>query len=685
MKRAGKIGNVAIGIAASAFVAFSAGGVSVAALVSAEGIATAQAATTPTTAPTAPTTTAPTAQTPTTPTTAPTAPTTKPPKTKPPKTKPPKKTPKAKPPKTTTKPPKTTTKPPKTTTTTIPTVNTKQNWVSVAQTVLASTTTTGKISGKPVVFTQLVANGSEPATVKVPMSESGLRNLLGLAKPPIVDGKAVWNLDLNGSTTERTISHFSSTSLPLKVSARYWLNGKAMSASDIVGKSGTLRVKYTVQNVTSEATKVTFKSVFGNETSLTPHVPIPIAAVVAVTFPSSFTNLNTPGGSSYGYGNGTTSTSWTLFTFKPLGDLTQSVSYAAQVTNASVPSATVEAEVIPPQDLNTLPTISEPGASTIPTVTVGVHLASLQSQIQAQLKKISAAASKLLAEFQAVAVPAAVQVSNGAATTSTDLAKIATDATQLSTSAGTVSGDLSQRATEAANFAAGVATAQQNLTNLPVAFCAALSNERLNAACVSTLQALPLYQAVQSGLSTLATVAADLSTGFTKATTDTQTLQNTLATTVTNDLTTASSDASSFSQQALALSNTLAEATVAPSKQGKTIQPKQISGGAQLDAAVAQLDAAITQAGTSVDAHYATLDALDTRAFENQLVTGDAEGATTQVGVVIMSVSGADQTTRDIHNGIIIGVTALTVGATIGLGLYRIRKGWASSLAPTKK
>ena len=65
------------------------------------------------------------------------------------------------------------------------------NWVGVAQLVLVSTRADGQVSGKPVVFTQLAANGSGPVTVKVPMSASGFRNLTGLTTPPITNGKAV--------------------------------------------------------------------------------------------------------------------------------------------------------------------------------------------------------------------------------------------------------------------------------------------------------------------------------------------------------------------------------------------------------------------------------------------------------------------------------------------------------------
>jgi hypothetical protein len=160
-------------------------------------------------------------------------------------------------------------------------------------------------------------------------------------------------------------------------------------------------------------------------------------------------------------------------------------------------------------------------------------------------------------------------------------------------------------------------------------------------------------------------------------------LQNQLATTVANDLTKGSTDANNFSQQALALANSIAAVTPKPAKQStQTIQTKQIGGGAELDAAVNQLDAAITNAGTVVDTNYAGLTALDVRSRDSQLPGGNATGATEQAGIVIYSIGGADSAGHAIHVAVLIGALAATLGATVGLAVYRIRKGWPSSMAP---
>ncbi|MGO8886923.1 MAG: hypothetical protein ACLQI7_25175, partial [Streptosporangiaceae bacterium] len=349
------------------------------------------------------------------------------------------------------------------------------NWVGVAQTVLASTGTDGKVSGTPSVYTQLAANGNGPVTVKVPMSASGFRNLSGLGTPPIKDGKAVWNLHLSGQYAERTTAHFPAAQLPLQVSATYYLNGQKMSAAHIVGKSGLLQVYYSVTNITTESTPVEYKDVFGHEVKTSVLTPVPYAASLSVTTPASFTNLHAPGASANGNGNGTVGLAWTMFLFEPLGAADQTVSYQAQVTDAAVPSAMLSAQALPPGDLKPLPTIHEPGAPAVPTVTVGGRLASFQAVAQMKLQEIATKASAFLAELQKILVPAAQGVSGGAAKLAVALSTLSADAQNLSTSAGNVSARLAQHAADAASTATMIAGIQTRFAALPAAICSALS------------------------------------------------------------------------------------------------------------------------------------------------------------------------------------------------------------------
>lgn len=616
------------------------------------------------------------------------------------------------------------------------------NWVGVAQTVLASTMPDGQISGTPVVFTQLAANGSGPVTVTVPMSPAGFRNLTGLGTPPITDGKAVWKTNLSGPTNGRTIAHFPVSKLPFQVSATYELNGKKMWAKNIVGKSGHLKVTYVIKNTTTTATTVTFKNVFGVTEKRTVHVPVPMAASFSVTFPATFTNLKVPGAGVNGNGNGTVGASWTLFFFDPLGGVRQSVTYQAQVTDAVVPSATLASQAIPPASLKPLPTVGVPAAPAVPVVTVGSRLASLQTGFRMKLQQIAAKASTVLSELTAVLVHAAQDVSKGAAAVSagaaavsggfghvssgvvhvsSGVAKMATllgtlsaGASNLSTVAGDVSARLAQRAAEAAAIAGMVAHVRTRLTALPAAICSALGRIiKVPPTCESTVAATPAFMRLLSTATALQTLvlahaaglvaasgrakalqalAVSTSASLTASSTRTKALSARIAAlspriaALSPKFTALSAKAAAVATKAAQVAGTLATALTPKPRHGhgKTIHPRQLGGGARLDAAVGKLDATISQAGREVDDNYAYLAALDTRAGENLLPAGNASGATGQTGAVIYSISGADKTPKNIHFATLLGGTVLILGCTIGLGLYRIRRGQPSSLAPPK-
>ncbi len=714
------------------------------------------------------------------------------------------------------------------------------NWVGVAQTVVVSTSTTGKISGKPEVFTQLGANGTGPATLKVPMSSSGFRNLSGFGKAPITNGYAVWNLNLTGPTQQRSIAHFPTDKLPLQVSAAYELNGKQVDAKDIVGKSGELKVTYVITNTTTQSTTVTFTNVLGSKETATLKAPVPIAADFSVTFPSDFTNLKASGATANGNGNGTSSAAWTLFLFDPLGGVKQSVTYQAHVTTAVVPSATLSAAVLPPTTLPALPAIQEPGPPAVPTVTLGVHLASLQVKLQAGLAKLRAKATAALSAFKTVAVPAVQRVSNGAANVAGELPALSAAAQNLSTNAQSTSASLDQASLQAADASTRVGPAVQAGLTQAAANAADASSRltadvqsRLNRAAAGAADASTLVSDVQSGLNHAAAGAADASslgsgvesgvnqaaaeatdaasriaairtalealpapvqalpawqalhsqvvdletrltahaTGLTATAANAGVLASHLtahaaglaataakagelgarlralsgqlaqaSSAVTNVLGTrltalsgqlartsstaanvlavhltalsgllarTSSDAANvlapdahtastnliglvpkandLSNNAAATATTLANASLSPSKhQSKTIQPKQVGGGAHLDKAFGQLDAAITNAADKVDNTYAYLAALDKRAADNQLPAGNATGATAQAGAFVYSVSGANNAVHQTHLAVFIGGFFLVLGLCFGIGLYRIRRGLPSSLAPPK-
>ena len=600
-----------------------------------------------------------------------------------------------------------------TTTTSTTSTTTKKpaakTWVGVAQTVVVATTPDGTLSAKPRVFTQFSANGSGPVTLKVPMSSSGFRNLSGFRKAPIKDGYAVWNLQLNGPTHQRSVAHFPTDKLPLRVSAAYELNGKKLEAKKIVGKSGELKVTYVIENVTTKPTKVTFTNVLGAKETATVQAPVPLAAEVDVTVPPSFTNVKAPGASASGNGNGNSSATWTLFLFKPLGGVKQAVTYEAHVTNAVVPSATVEAAALAPTTIKPLPAISEPGAPAVPAVSLGKNLAAAQLKLQAARARLVAQASAALRGFQRAAVPALRRVSGQAAVLARDLPTASAQAENVSTNAqktadqlseasagatdaatrvGGVHSGVDQAATEAADAAARTARTRAALSALPSSVhktraYKALDRKlgelerRLKAHALRLRVAAARTTALQRKLDALSKLLEDASSAETNvvapAARDTSTKLAGMA-----------PAAGALSSDAAATATALAQLTVTPGKQRAPIKPRQVGGGAKVDKAVGKVDKSITTVADKVDNSYAYLKALDVRAAENRLPAGNAQGATAQAGAFVYSISGANDTAHQIHLATFIGGFALIIGIGFGIGLYRIRRGLPSSLKPPK-
>jgi hypothetical protein len=588
--------------------------------------------------------------------------------------------------------------------------STGTNWVGVAQTVVVTTSSSGQINGTPRVFTQFSANGHGPVTLKVPMSSAGFRNLSGFGSAPIKNGYAVWNLHLTGPTSQRSMAHFPTDRLPLKVTAAYELNGKKVDAKHVVGKTGELKVTYVIDNVTTKATKVTFTNVLGGKETTTVKAPVPIAAIVDVTVPPSFTNLKAPGASASGNGNGSSSASWTLFLFNPLGGVKQSVTYQAHVTNAVVPSATVEAAPLAPHTIKPLPPISEPGAPAVPAVSLGGNLAKIQVKLQAERALLAGKAAAALRAFKQVAVPELQGVSGqaaalagnlpaasaGAETASVNaqnqaarLAQASAGAADAAARAADVQGGLHQAAAEAADAAARMADVRTSLDALPPAVRGTPAYRGLHRRVVDLELGLTahadrlrvkaahadLLRLKLTGLSSVLATASSAETNVVApAARDTSAKLNGLVPT-----------AGALSTRAAAAATAVAHATLTPSKKRHApIHTKRIGGGARLDKAVGQLDGEITKAADKVDSTYAYLRALDQRAAESRLPAGNAQGATAQAGAFVYSISGANNTAHQTHLATFIGGFVLIIGIGFGIGFYRIRRGMPSSLKPPK-
>ena len=195
--------------------------------------------------------------------------------------------------------------------------------------------------GHSRLYSQLTVAGDGEYTVVDPAATDGLRNLQGFGRPDTQDGAAVWNLDVDGQESLRTVSDYEGD-LPLEITAEYTLDGEAVEPGDLVGRSGTLTATYTVRNVSAAPTEIEYRDAYGSRTTETVDLPLPLAGQFESTLPRSVSDVVADGGVAVGDGRGNTKLKWTLILFEPLGAEEQTLTYTAEVDGATLPTAVVQ-------------------------------------------------------------------------------------------------------------------------------------------------------------------------------------------------------------------------------------------------------------------------------------------------------------------------------------------------------
>ena len=218
--------------------------------------------------------------------------------------------------------------------------------ISNTETVQVQMGPSGSIDAQRV-YEQLVLTGKGKVDVSNPVSTKGLRNLDGFGGFDVRDGKARIKTSVDGTKKYRSVSDFTKK-LPLDIKITYLLDGKKMSPSDIVGKSGELEVRYVVTNVTGTNEDVTYKDGNGQDTSSPEDVVIPMVGTLETTLPSSFTKVVPDGANAAGDGRGGTLLSFTMTLIPPIGKATAEIGYKAKVKNAVIPTASISALPVNP-------------------------------------------------------------------------------------------------------------------------------------------------------------------------------------------------------------------------------------------------------------------------------------------------------------------------------------------------
>ena len=269
-------------------------------------------------------------------------------------------------------------------------------------------------------------------------------------------------MDVDGHQRLRSLSTYDGT-LPLEVKAAYFLDGKAVEPSDVVGRSGELEVRYTVKNVTGQKQQVTFPDGDGGTVTKTVEVPIPMVGTLTTVAPSSFTDVTSKSANLAGDGEGGTKLSFTMTLFPPIGSDTAVLGYKAKITDGVIPRASIQALPVNPLQSPTFEAASsgyQGGAKTGADLVAGAseidgNLLKLRDGAQdllAGLIKLSDGADQLEAGLTGEAAPGSKKLAAGAAKLNGGTGDALAGSTKLTDGLGQISGGLGQLADSSAGL-----------------------------------------------------------------------------------------------------------------------------------------------------------------------------------------------------------------------------------------
>jgi putative membrane protein len=322
--------------------------------------------------------------------------------------------------------------------------------VTNTETVQAYLSATGRLDVARV-YDQLALKGKGKVSVSNPVETKGLRNLDSFGGFEVKDGNVVGTYEVDGEQRLRTVSDFTK-SLPLDVHVSYTLDGKEVKPGDVVGKSGLLKVQYTVRNVTGKPQEVSFDDGTGKTVTATEDVVIPMVGSLSTVLPPSFTDVRSGEANMAGDGRGGTKMSFTMTLFGPIGKPEATFGYEAQISDGVIPKASISALPVSPLDSPSFKGGAESykgGAETGATLTAGA------SEIDANLLKLRDGAGDLLAGL--------IQLRDGANQLNAGLSgeaapgakKLADGANQAAAGAGELSNGVGQLDDGAQKLSAG--------------------------------------------------------------------------------------------------------------------------------------------------------------------------------------------------------------------------------------
>jgi putative membrane protein len=323
-------------------------------------------------------------------------------------------------------------------------------------------------AGTSRVYTQVSVEGSGSVDVVLPDQATGnLRNLEGFGNPTVNGDTVTYTVDGNADGIgARTVAD-STAEQPVDVAVVYELDGEPVEPRDVVGKSGTLTITYTVRNMTSMPEEITYFNGQGQAQTETVDVSVPMVGSLSTTLDARFTDVTAPGAAVAGDGRGNTVVNASLLLFAPLGSDTAVATWTAEVTDAVVPPAKIQ---ILPVNSRSFGSIRS-GQDSFKSVSKGLTdltngalivdgnaklLADGAGQLFEGLEQLEDGAGALNAGLAGSAAPGARQLADGLGSARTGGGELADGLGDLSTGAGSLSAGLSTARKGGGDLAAGL-------------------------------------------------------------------------------------------------------------------------------------------------------------------------------------------------------------------------------------
>lgn len=228
--------------------------------------------------------------------------------------------------------------------------------ISHRQSVLTQLSSTGELDTSRV-FTQLTVTGDGPVEVVLPsQSTRGLRDLGGLGRPSTDGDDVVYGIDATSAGVHKRTVATNTADLPVSVAVAYEFDGEPIEdPGDVVGRSGELSVSYTVRNETVEPQELDVFNARQEPTTETVDVGVPMVGTISLPLDNRFSDIRADGANVAGDGRGNTLVNFSLVLFEPLGSFEETVTWSAQVTDATLPDTNLQLAPVTSDSFKSLP------------------------------------------------------------------------------------------------------------------------------------------------------------------------------------------------------------------------------------------------------------------------------------------------------------------------------------------